>query len=77
LELIEETTDISVTVHGLRRTFATAADAAGVNEPVIAAMLNHSQRGSVTAKHYIIKSVEQLREPMQRTTDQLKKWVKP
>jgi integrase len=73
--LIEEATDIVVTPHGLRRTFATAADAAGVNEPVIAAMLNHAQSATITAR-YIIKSAEQLREPMQRTCDQLMKWVK-
>jgi integrase len=75
LALIEEATDIAVTVHGLRRTFATAADAAGVNEPVIAAMLNHAQSATITAR-YIIKSSEQLREPVQRTADQLKKWAK-
>ena len=75
LEMIEEATDIAVTPHGLRRTFATAADTAGVNEPVIAAMLNHAQSTTITAR-YIIKSAEQLREPVQWTADQLMKWAK-
>jgi integrase len=75
LGLIEEATEIAVTPHGLRRTFSTTADYAGVNEPVIAAMLNHGQSATITAR-YIIKSAEQLRDPVQRTADQLMKWIK-
>jgi integrase len=75
LATIEEATGIVASPHSLRRTFATAADAAGVNEPVIAAMLNHAQGSGVTPR-YIIKSAEGLTEPVQKTADQLKKWCK-
>jgi integrase len=75
LELIEEASGVKASPHSLRRTFATAADEAGVNEPVIAAMLNHAQGSGVTPR-YIIKSSAQLREPMQKTTDQIKKWCR-
>lgn len=55
--------------HDCRRTFATTADAIGVQRHIIKRLLNH-RSGDVT-DGYIISSVEPLREPMQRITDEL------
>ena len=41
---------VGVTLHTLRHSFATAANALGCSEPTIAAMLGHS-RGTVTARY--------------------------
>jgi integrase len=74
---IAEATGIVVSCHDLRRTFAGAAVAAGVHGLHLKALLNHAlgEEGDVTSG-YIILNAHDLRLPMQRVADQLKRWCK-
>jgi integrase len=60
-----------VTVHGLRRTFITVAEATEMSPYALKGLVNHSFGSDVTAT-YIVSGAERLREPMQRVTDRLK-----
>ena len=75
-ELMAEATDIRVSPHDLRRTFAKAATAAGIHTLYIKALLNHAVGESDVTAGYVILSENDLREPMQRTANVLKKWCK-
>jgi integrase len=62
-------------LHDLRRTFATCATRAGVEEGVLKALMNHSTSGNVTARHYVQRDIEDLRPAMQAIEDHfLKLW---
>jgi integrase len=62
--------DVSFTLHDLRRTFATVADALDIPGYAVKALLNHKTGADVTAG-YIVVDVERLRKPMQKITDYL------
>ena len=57
---------VQASVHDLRRSFALAADMAGVGSYALKGMLNHSSAGDVTAVNYLPLHVERLREPMEK-----------
>ena len=66
-----------MSAHDLRRTYANAAISAGVHTVVIKAMLNHAvPQGDVTVgcAYKVPWSENDLREPVQRVADCLKKW---
>lgn len=65
---VRESCDIYFTIHGLRRTFATAADGLDMSQYALKRLLNHKDSRDVTSG-YVITDVERLREPMQRITD--------
>ena len=50
-----------VTVHGLRRTFATVLESLDCPAYPLKALLGHSMKGDVTASHYTQIGVERLR----------------
>ena len=54
----------SFTVHDLRRTFITIAEALGIPAYALKRLLNHRTSGDVTGGYIIIIDVEQLREPV-------------
>jgi len=56
--------------HDLRRGFATLASKLLGDELVVKALLNHAPIG-VTQKHYVVRCVDELREPIQRIEDYL------
>jgi integrase len=60
-------------LHDLRRTFASAAEELNIPFNVIKRLLNH--RCSDVTSGYIVQSVNRLREPMQRITDELLSWT--
>lgn len=62
---------VPFTIHDLRRTFLTVADSIGLPMHVLKRLANHS-RSDITER-YVICSVERLREPMQRVTDEILK----
>lgn len=63
-----EKSGVAFTVHDLRRTFITIAEGLDIQYYALKRLLNHSQKGDVTAG-YIIPSVDRLRKPMQQITD--------
>jgi integrase len=72
LRLIAKATGIQISPHDLRRTYLTAAEAAGVHGYVLKALANHAlPQGDVTGG-YLQISVERLREPVQKIADRLK-----
>jgi integrase len=77
LGLVASATNINVSAHDLRRTFAKAAIAAGIHTLELKALLNHAvgENGDVTAD-YVILSENDLRGPVQRVADVLKRWCK-
>lgn len=56
------------TLHDLRRTFGTVAEALDIPAYALKRLLNHKMRQDVTAG-YLIITPERLREPMQKITD--------
>jgi integrase len=76
-ELIAEATGIKVSCHDLRRSFSKAAIAAGIHTLHLKALLNHAvgENGGVT-EGYIVFDENDLREPVQKVADQIKKWSK-
>ena len=65
---VRESCGIYFTIHGLRRTFATAADRLDMSQYALKRLLNHKDARDVTNR-YVVTDVERLREPMQRITD--------
>ena len=59
LRFIKAATGLSFSLHDLRRTFATHANAQGVEYENIRRALNHKSGGSVTSQ-YIISQIETL-----------------
>jgi len=62
---------ITVSVHDLRRTFITIAEACDVPHYVFKALVNHSVAGDVTGSHYVQMSLDRLRPWMQKITDEI------
>src|SRR5690606_26434209 len=56
--------DVSFTVHDLRRTFITIAESLDIPAYALKRLLNHKMNSDITAG-YIITDVERLRKPMQ------------
>jgi len=64
-----------VTVHGLRRTFATILESLDCPAYPLKALLGHSMRGDVTASHYTQIGVERLRPWLEKYEAFLMKMV--
>ncbi|MDE2293816.1 MAG: integrase family protein [Gammaproteobacteria bacterium] len=65
---ISKASGVSFTLHDLRRTFATIADALDTPAYALKRLLNHRMANDVTAG-YIVPNVERLRRHMQAITD--------
>jgi integrase len=68
---IAEQTSITISAHDLRRGFVTVAESIGTPLSVIKALVGHAPSRDVTAG-YVVRNVEDLREPVQRIADRLK-----
>ena len=68
IKRIKAATEPSFSLHDLRRTFATHANAQGVEYENIRRALNHKSGGSVTSQ-YIISQIETLRPVFQAVAD--------
>lgn len=68
VKFVRRKSDVHFTVHDLRRTFATVADALDIQIHTVKTLMNHKQRADVTAG-YIVTSVDRIRNPTQRVTD--------
>ena len=62
------TSNVSFTLHDLRRTFITVAESIDVAPYTIKRLVNHKMRNDVTAG-YIVSDIERLRAPMQKIAD--------
>jgi len=62
---VSRSSGITVTLHDLRRTFATVAETVNVGQRTIQRLLNH-RPGREALTNYIVFGVEQLREPVER-----------
>jgi len=67
LDRIEKESDVRVTPHDLRRTFASVA-AHIVPAYILKRLMNHATSGDITAS-YVQATTEDLRESMQKVTD--------
>lgn len=65
---VTDASGVPFTLHDLRRTFATVAEALDIPAYALKRLLNHKMRQDVTAG-YLIITPERLRDPMQRITD--------
>ena len=76
LRRIKAATELSFSLHDLRRTFATHANAQGVEYENIRRALNHKSGGSVTSQ-YIISQIETLRPVFQAVADGYHQYYDP
>lgn len=67
---ITEDTGIKFTLHDLRRTFITTAESLELSSYALKYMLNHLTGTDVTGR-YIIRGVERVRDPINRTSRKL------
>jgi integrase len=58
---------VHVTLHDLRRTFATIAESLNIGQRTIQRLLNH-RPGREALTNYVVLGVEQLRDPMERVS---------
>lgn len=68
LARVKDATGLDFTLHDLRRTFATHAQALGMDYELIRRALNHKSGGGITSQ-YIITQVETLRPVFQAVAD--------
>lgn len=68
VERIRQASGVHFTLHDLRRTFITMAEALDIPAYVLKKLVNHRVTGDVTAG-YVITGVERLRKPTQQITD--------
>jgi integrase len=68
---VAELSNISFTLHDLRRTFITIAESQDIPAYALKKLANHRIAHDITAS-YIISDVERLRKPMQQVTDFIK-----
>lgn len=64
---------VPFTIHGLRHTYVTCANAAGVSPYDIKLLVNHALSNDITGNY--ITAGESLRRSQQRVTDYLKQWM--
>lgn len=69
LAKIAEQSGISFTLHDLRRTFTTTAEAVNVGGYSIKRLLNHRTRRDDVTAGYMVLTPEELREPAQKIED--------
>lgn len=71
----EKLVKVPFTIHGLRHTFATCANAAGIGVYDLKLLMNHALSGDVTTVY--ISSGEHLRRAQQKVTDYISSWMLP
>jgi integrase len=70
IKVLRAKTGLEFSLHDLRRTFITVAEALDISPYAIKALVNHALGQSVT-EGYIKMDVERLRAPQQLVTDRL------
>jgi integrase len=62
---VSRNSGVAVTLHDLRRTFATVAETLNVGQRTIQRLLNH-RHGREALTSYVVFGVEQLRDPVEK-----------
>ena len=70
LDRAKELVGFDFTPHDLRRTFETTANRLAFSQYTLKKLVNHRNTRDVTGR-YIVLDIDELREPMQRITDEL------
>lgn len=70
IKKVVELSNVSFTLHDLRRTFITIAESLDIPAYALKQLLNHKDPNDVTAG-YIVIDIERLRSPMQKISDYL------
>lgn len=65
---VRDKSDLSFTVHDLRRSFITCAEGLDISPYTLKKLLNHKATGDVTSG-YLVITAERLRAAMQQITD--------
>ena len=68
VERVSTLSEVTFTLHDLRRTFITIAESLDIPAYALKRLMNHKDPNDVTAG-YIIHDINRLREPMQRIAD--------
>lgn len=68
VQRVSEISEVTFTLHDLRRTFITIAESLDIPAYALKRLLNHKDPNDVTAG-YIVSDVNRLRDPMQRITN--------
>ena len=68
---IQKQAGVTFTLHDLRRTFTTTAEALGLGSYTIKRLLNHRTRRDDVTAGYMVLTPEELREPAQRIENAL------
>jgi integrase len=63
------------TLHDLRRSFLTTAEQLDISSWTVKRLANHRQT-DVTGQHYIVHSIDRLREPMEKISEELLRLAK-
>jgi len=63
------------TLHDLRRTFITTAEQLDISSWTVKRLANHRQT-DVTGQHYVVHSIDRLREPMEKISTELLRLAK-
>lgn len=71
---VSEISEVTFTLHDLRRTFITTAESLDIPAYALKRLLNHKDSNDVTAG-YIVSDVNRLREPMQKITSYIQKCI--
>ncbi len=64
LSYVKQEVGVHITLHGLRRSFATYAESIDLSQYVIKRLLNHSMGRDVTGVHYIQRDISRLRSAL-------------
>lgn len=65
---VTELSEVTFTLHDLRRTFITIAESLDIPGYALKRLINHKDSNDVTAG-YVVSNLNRLREPMQKITD--------
>lgn len=65
-EYVRQEIGCHITLHGLRRSFATYAESIDLSQYVIKRLLNHSMGRDVTGVHYIQRDISRLRKALSK-----------
>lgn len=71
---VSQQSGVQVTLHDLRRTFATVAETLNVGQRTIQRLLNH-RPGREALTSYVVFGVEQLREPVEKIAQFIEKAI--
>jgi integrase len=71
IEAVSKASGVEFSMHDLRRTFVTVAEACDIGTYALKALVNHAQPRNDVTSLYLDLTAERLREPVQKVCDKL------